>query len=303
MNLRVSSLEALTGMHHAKRVARSLWSPESRIQAVMFFGQEGIDLEGLAASITQGWLCTKVTEAGPCGECASCLGFAAGHHVDVLLIEPRGQGNFIRVQDISGGGDNETLPLQSFVRTRPLMGRNKVVVMEQCHRLHERAANALLKSLEEPEPHVRLLLTTHYPSKVLATIRSRCACIACDSTGIERTGLAEALHPRVHAAMDEAARLAPHGGLRLSEKLRAIADEVAKQQDIPVRQTQAAVLQEVGEWLRNVVPHAPGAIRRVVRSHRLILGNANGGTQFDALFCSLLQDFAPNLRQLEQSRG
>ncbi len=288
-------------MTHAKRVARSLWQPESGIQSILFFGQEGAELQQLANAVAMGWLCKAPLAEGACGECASCRAMRDGQHVDLLRVSPRGQGNFIRVQDISGGGDQETIPLQSFVRTRPLMARHKVVLMEQVDRLHDRAANALLKTLEEPEPHVRLVLITHYPSKVLRTIMSRCSCIACSTEVDPDSALGPDLRARVRAVFDEAAALAPHGGLRLSEKVRALAESYAKSKDVPIRQAQGVLLQEFGQWLLHELPHAPHAVERAVLVHRLIQGNANGATQLDALFTWFLQDCAQELHQKELS--
>ena len=133
--------------------------------AILLVGQEGIGKRLLLREFSQRILCSD-KNASPCGSCSSCMLFNAGSHPDLLMVEPEEKGKQIKIEQIR--------KVTEFVNTTPQKGNNKVVLLGPSEAMNNNASNALLKSLEEPSQHVTLLLYSHQPSNLLATIKSRC---------------------------------------------------------------------------------------------------------------------------------
>ncbi|MCP5325661.1 MAG: DNA polymerase III subunit delta' [Oceanospirillaceae bacterium] len=134
--------------------------------AQLFVGQPGIGKRAMASLMADKVLCLSRRDGLACGECASCLLLKAGTHPDFLLLEPEEEGKQIKIDQIR--------QLTDFVNTTAQRSPAKAVVMGPVEQLNVNAANALLKSLEEPVTQVYLFLFSHRPSGVLPTIRSRC---------------------------------------------------------------------------------------------------------------------------------
>ena len=133
--------------------------------AILVVGQEGIGKRLLLRELAQYLLCFD-KENKPCGKCASCHLYDAGSHPDLLMVEPEEAGKQIKIEQIR--------KVTEFVNTTPQKGEKKVVLLGPSEAMNNNASNALLKSLEEPSSHVTLLLYSHQPSGLLATIKSRC---------------------------------------------------------------------------------------------------------------------------------
>ena len=101
-----------------------------------------------------------------CGRCRSCLLLAAGSHPDLVLIQPEEQGKAIRIDAIR--------ELREFCAGRPHQGGWRVILIEPADALNINAANALLKTLEEPGDRTLLILVSDQPGRLTATVRSRC---------------------------------------------------------------------------------------------------------------------------------
>ena len=138
--------------------------------------------------------------APPCGVCASCGRIAAGRHADVVVL---------RVDEVGGRkaiSIEAVRELQHQAHLKPYEGASRVFIIEGAELLTEAAANALLKTLEEPPPQVLLILTTTDPETVLPTIRSRCQ--EMQIRPLPGDVIAGALETRWEVAGDEARRLA-----------------------------------------------------------------------------------------------
>jgi DNA polymerase-3 subunit delta' len=120
-------------------------------------------------------LCQRPTPQGACGECKSCLLLKAGSHPDNYILEPEEADKAIKVDQVRD--------LVSFVVQTAQLGGRKVVLIEPVESMNINAANALLKSLEEPSGDTVLLLVSHQPSRLLPTIKSRCVQQACPLPG------------------------------------------------------------------------------------------------------------------------
>lgn len=118
----------------------------------------------LSLSLAQIALCQQPSAAGPCGHCKACRLYLAGSHPDFYHVEA--DGNQIKVDQIRELCQRLTSTAQQ--------GGRRVAVIKHCERLNVAAANALLKTLEEPGKETLLLLQTDTPSRLMATISSRC---------------------------------------------------------------------------------------------------------------------------------
>lgn len=134
--------------------------------AYLFCGPAGAGKRAFAGAFAAWLMCDSPSAQGACQQCRSCLLRQAGSHPDLLLIEPEEAGKAIRVDAIR--------QLVDFITQTAQQGGRKVVVLHPAEAMNQNAANALLKSLEEPTAETYLLLVSDQPSRLLPTIRSRC---------------------------------------------------------------------------------------------------------------------------------
>ncbi|WP_434609612.1 DNA polymerase III subunit delta' [Pseudomonas sp. R1-7] len=155
--------------------------------AYLLHGPAGIGKRALAERLMASLLCLAPTPANACGECKSCLLLKAGSHPDNYILEPEEADKAIKVDQVRD--------LVSFVVQTSQMGGRKVVLIEPVESMNINAANALLKSLEEPSGDTVLLLVSHQPSRLLPTIKSRCVQQGCPlpSEAMSLQWLAQAL--------------------------------------------------------------------------------------------------------------
>lgn len=161
--------------------------PERLPHALLIQGAEGIGKYQFATAIAAAMLCEAPSESqSACGRCEACVWFQQGSHPDLrnimpdaLAIQPEGQGdgggtaspakkasNFITIDQIRD--------LEHFVRLTSHRNGRRVVIVYPAEAMNANAANALLKTLEEPGPMTHFLLVSHRPSSLPATVRSRC---------------------------------------------------------------------------------------------------------------------------------
>jgi DNA polymerase-3 subunit delta' len=135
--------------------------------ALLFAGPEGMGKRHLAATLSRGLLCEQPAQDGTgCGRCRSCLLLDAGSHPDRLIVSPAEEGKEIGIQQVR--------ELSGYQALKPQYAGNKVITLEPADRMTVSAANALLKTLEEPTDGTLLLLVSDHAEKLLPTIRSRC---------------------------------------------------------------------------------------------------------------------------------
>ena len=143
--------------------------------AVLLDGPRGIGKRALALNLARGLLCeTPAADGFACGACASCHYIAAGQHPDLQVIEPFviDEDGEIKAQDPIPV--DRIRSLIDWVQLTSHRGRAKVAVIVPAESMNLAAANALLKTLEEPPASTFLMLVTHQPGRVPATLRSRC---------------------------------------------------------------------------------------------------------------------------------
>jgi len=140
-------------------------------QASLFTGPEGVGKRTLASSLAALANCKGGAEDEVCGTCSSCVKEAAGHHPDIWLFQPNK--NVIHIGKDSRD-PNTMRELNREVQFRPFEGRLRFFIIDQAETMTEKAANCILKTLEEPPETSRIILITSFPHRLLPTIRSRC---------------------------------------------------------------------------------------------------------------------------------
>ena len=153
----------------------SLWQQMAgraqHAHAYLLHGPAGIGKRALAERLMASLLCKQPVGLEACGSCKSCSLIAAGSHPDNYILEPEEADKAIKVDQVR--------ELVNFVVQTAQLGGRKVVLVEPVESMNVNAANALLKSLEEPSGNTILLLVSHQSSRLLPTIRSRCVQQAC----------------------------------------------------------------------------------------------------------------------------
>lgn len=188
--------------------------------ALMLNGPTGLGKREFARAFAQAALCEHPRENGQaCGHCHACQLFAAGTHPDYTVVEPEAPGKAIRIDAVRG--------LIGFLNLTRSFADYKVAIIDPADALNVHAANALLKTLEEPPPGVLLMLVTSLPSSLPATVRSRCQGLAFGvPTATE--GL-QWLSPQL--AADAAVALALAGGAPLAALAQAEAARLGRREE------------------------------------------------------------------------
>ena len=153
----------VVGQDHAVRALMHALDADRLHHAYLFTGTRGVGKTTLARAFAKCLNCEAGVSARSCGECSACEEIASGRFVDLIEVDAASR---TRVDD--------TRELLDNVQYLPSRGRYKVYLIDEVHMLSASSFNALLKTLEEPPPHVKFLLATTDPKKVPVTVLSRC---------------------------------------------------------------------------------------------------------------------------------
>jgi len=162
---RSSTFDDLIGQDHVARTLKKAIESGRIAHAYLFCGTRGTGKTSTARILAKCLNCesTGAPTATPCGKCESCQAIARGEDMDVIEIDAASNTGVDNVRDVI-----------SNAQYRPARSRFKVYIIDETHMLSKAAFNALLKTLEEPPEHVKFILATTEPEKVLPTILSRC---------------------------------------------------------------------------------------------------------------------------------
>jgi DNA polymerase-3 subunit gamma/tau len=155
--------EELVGQPHVVQALANSLKHQRLHHAYLFTGTRGIGKTTVARLLAKALNCETGIVEEPCGECAACTAIDAGRFVDLIEVDAASR---TKVDD--------TRELLDNVQYAPTRGRFKVYLIDEVHMLSSHSFNALLKTLEEPPPHVKFLLATTDPQKLPVTVLSRC---------------------------------------------------------------------------------------------------------------------------------
>lgn len=280
---------------------RALAAPGSGVHAVLLYGAPGAPTAEAAGDLTALWL------SGGEPDTPAERAFRAGRCVDYQAAKPWSKGNWIKNSAICEPKEAEAdpfegTPLLEFFRSRPTLARKKVFAFLDAHRLTREASSALLKTLEEPHDHARIVLTSDRFGQVAATVRSRCACVPVELGPPEPAGepvldcFAEspADRSRVEAhrsaydrlwAVLESTQTAPaYAADALAERFRQCGEKLAHALGEPARLGHMEALRCAAGYLRAQRPLRPALISLVAESHRAVESYAGIGLVTDLLF-------------------
>ncbi|GAA6166553.1 DNA polymerase III subunit gamma/tau [Sessilibacter corallicola] len=160
---RPGNFHEMVGQEHVLRALINALDHNRLHHAYLFTGTRGVGKTTIARILAKCLNCEVGVSSNPCGQCSACTEIAEGRFVDLIEVDAASR---TKVED--------TRELLENVQYAPTRGRYKVYLIDEVHMLSGHSFNALLKTLEEPPPHVKFLLATTDPQKLPVTILSRC---------------------------------------------------------------------------------------------------------------------------------
>ncbi len=160
---RPQTFKEVVGQDHITRTLQNAVTLKRLAQAYLFVGPRGIGKTSTARILAKALNCVNGPTAEPCGLCDACVEIAEGRSLDVIEIDGASNNGVENIRD-----------LRESAAYAPSRGPFKVYLIDEVHMLSTGAFNALLKTLEEPPPHVKFIFATTEAQKVPATITSRC---------------------------------------------------------------------------------------------------------------------------------
>ena len=160
---RPKTFREMVGQEHVLKALINALDHNRLHHAYLFTGTRGVGKTTIARILAKCLNCEVGVSSEPCGQCSACVSINEGRFVDLIEVDAASR---TKVED--------TRELLENVQYAPTVGRYKVYLIDEVHMLSTHSFNALLKTLEEPPPHVKFLLATTDPQKLPATILSRC---------------------------------------------------------------------------------------------------------------------------------
>src|SRR5512136_1783613 len=155
--------EEVIGQRHITQTLQNAILQKRVAHAFLFAGARGVGKTSTARILAKALNCEKGSQINPCNQCTNCQEITHGTSIDVIEID-----------GASNRGIDEIRELRENVRYTPAKSRYKIYIIDEVHMLTKEAFNALLKTLEEPPPHIIFVFATTEPHRVPATILSRC---------------------------------------------------------------------------------------------------------------------------------
>ena len=160
---RPQTFDDVVGQEHIATTLKNAIKLNRVSQAYLFAGPRGIGKTSTARILAKALNCKEGPAPSPCNKCTNCLEITASNSLDVIEID-----------GASNRGIDDIRNLRENVKFSPVNGKYKIYIIDEVHQITDPAFNALLKTLEEPPPHVKFIFATTQPNKIPATILSRC---------------------------------------------------------------------------------------------------------------------------------
>jgi len=160
---RPRNFSEMVGQSHVLQALINALDADRLHHAFLFTGTRGVGKTTIARILAKSLNCEQGVSSTPCGKCSACKEIDEGRFVDLIEVDAASR---TKVEDTRDLLDN--------VQYAPTRGRYKVYLIDEVHMLSNHSFNALLKTLEEPPPHVKFLLATTDPQKLPVTVLSRC---------------------------------------------------------------------------------------------------------------------------------
>lgn len=160
---RPRTFQDMVGQSHVLKALGNALDQDRLHHAYLFTGTRGVGKTTLARILAKCLNCEKGVSSTPCGVCDACVSIDEGRFIDLIEVDAASRAKV-----------DETRELMDNVQYAPTNGRYKVYLIDEIHMFSNHSFNALLKTLEEPPPHVKFLLATTEPKKLPVTILSRC---------------------------------------------------------------------------------------------------------------------------------
>jgi DNA polymerase-3 subunit gamma/tau len=173
---RPQRFEDVIGQRAVTQTLRNAIAANRIAQSFVFAGPRGVGKTTTARILARGLNCEQGPTAEPCGTCDACVEIAEGRDMDVLEIDAATHTQVDKVREIIISG----------IRTAPARDRHKIFIIDEVHRLSPQAFDALLKSIEEPPPHVVFMMATTEIDKVPPTIQSRSQVFELKTIGVRQ---------------------------------------------------------------------------------------------------------------------
>lgn len=160
---RPRTFQDMVGQSHVLKALGNALDQDRLHHAYLFTGTRGVGKTTLARILAKCLNCEEGVSSTPCGVCDACVSIDEGRFIDLIEVDAASRAKV-----------DETRELMDNVQYAPTNGRYKVYLIDEIHMFSNHSFNALLKTLEEPPPHVKFLLATTEPKKLPVTILSRC---------------------------------------------------------------------------------------------------------------------------------
>ncbi len=276
---RPRSFADMVGQGHVVKALTNALDSNRLHHAYLFSGTRGVGKTTVARILAKCLNCEQGVSSRPCGTCSACVAIDEGRFVDLIEVDAASRAKV-----------DETRDLMDNVQYAPSAGRYKVYLIDEVHMFSNHSFNALLKTLEEPPPHVKFLLATTEPKKLPVTILSRCLQFNLKHLGKEQ--IAAQLERIVQeegisADPGAARRIAAVAGGSMRDALslldQAIAYGNGALQDDLVREMLGTIdSQELGGLLQSLAAGDPGDL--FTRVDRI----AEHNPDYDAILAELL---------------